>query len=115
MEQLLESTERTPEEILQTLGDRCRPYGEVLALGLFCQQEKASDTLCMIEMTGGLSAAASAISGQIFGGRICRHWRLPADFRCSGRPEGKPLLPTCDNCHVRVRPTGAGMQASARG
>lgn len=101
MEQPTAAAGNTPEEIVGALEALCRPYGEVLSIGLFCLQENPDEALCLVDMRSGLSAAANAIGGELFGSRICRHWRLAEGFRCGGRAQGKLLAASCDDCNTR--------------
>lgn len=98
--QPLLSTHVTPEALIEDAVHRCRAFGNITRVSLFCHHEQPEMILCSVYMEGGANEAAEAIHGHALDKTVCTFHPANPDFTCSNR-QGRVLkVESCIDCNV---------------
>lgn len=98
-----------PEDIVKHIHEIGLQEGSVPSIRFFCGTSEPDAILLMIDAGDHSKHFADALGGLMFGGvAACRVVPVRADFRCSGRREGRLASgSSCDSCNLRDGSTGA--------
>lgn len=92
-----------PEDIVKHIQEIGLHEGGGLSVRFFCGTSEPDAILLMIDAGDHSRRFSDALGGLMFGGvAACRVVPVRADFRCTGRRDGRlAVAASCDSCNAR--------------
>jgi hypothetical protein len=94
------SAHDTPKALIEDAVDRCRAFGKVTRVSLFCHHERPRMILCSVYMESGANEAADVLHGHALDKTVCAFHPVNPHFNCPKRNGASLKVDSCIDCNV---------------